>query len=240
MTDPTPTRRFRPTPAWLICGLLVIEGLLWLSDRFQWPTWHKGYAVLISVAAVGLVFVVMLLWLIVALVFRLRFQFSILSLLVLTVAVALACSWLAVEMKAAREQGVLVNEFKSGGVKVQYDWEFDAGGNPLLTARPSGPAWLRTLLRDDFFSDVSDMSFGTDATDKSLEHLDGLTQLRCLFLGSTQVTDKGLEHLTGLTQIQTLWLSDTQVTDKGLEHLTGLTKLRTLASRLPRSRDWNT
>ena len=49
MTDATPTRRpFRPTPAWLIFGSLVVEGLLWLSERLQWPSWHKGYAVLIA------------------------------------------------------------------------------------------------------------------------------------------------------------------------------------------------
>ena len=72
MADSISKRRwFHPTPTWLILGLLVVECLLWLSDRFQWPTWHKGYAVLIAVAAVGVVFVAMLLWLVVALVFRL-------------------------------------------------------------------------------------------------------------------------------------------------------------------------
>ena len=103
MTAPTPTRRpFRPTPAWLIYGLLVVEGLLWLSERFQWPTWHKGYAVLTAVAVVGGAMILMLLWFIASLVFRWRFQFSIRSLLVLTVAVAAMCSWMAVEMKKAR------------------------------------------------------------------------------------------------------------------------------------------
>ncbi len=94
MTDPTPKPRwFHPTPAWLIAALLAVEGLLFLSERYRWPTWHKGYAVLIAVAAVGVVFVVMLLWLIVALVFRRRFQFSIRSLLILVVVVALPFSW---------------------------------------------------------------------------------------------------------------------------------------------------
>ena len=75
MNDPTPTRRWlHPTPTWLIVALLVVEGLLFLSDRFQWPTWHKGYAVLIAVAAVGMVFVVMLLWLSIALLFHLPFS----------------------------------------------------------------------------------------------------------------------------------------------------------------------
>ena len=68
MTDDLPKRRwFWPTPGWLVVGLLVVEGLLWLSERFQWPTWHKGYAVLIAVAAVGATFVLMLLWLVASL-----------------------------------------------------------------------------------------------------------------------------------------------------------------------------
>ena len=37
MTDPTHTRcRFHPTPDWLVLGLLVVEGLLWLSERYRW------------------------------------------------------------------------------------------------------------------------------------------------------------------------------------------------------------
>jgi hypothetical protein len=148
MTDVTPKPRwFHPTPSWLILVLLVVEGLLWLSERFQWPTWHKGYAVLIAVAAVAVVFVVMLLWLLVSLVFRLRFQFSIRSLLILTVAVALPCSWLAVEMKAAREQRDVVDELTKMHGLVQYDWQVNVDGNPLPNAQPPGPEWLRTLLQ---------------------------------------------------------------------------------------------
>ncbi len=36
MTEPKPTRRLYPTPASLIYGLLVVEGLLWLSERYRW------------------------------------------------------------------------------------------------------------------------------------------------------------------------------------------------------------
>ena len=63
MTDPTPTRRFRLTPAWLIYGLLVVEGLLWLSERYRWFWFNekKGWTVLIAVAVVGVVLLVMLL-----------------------------------------------------------------------------------------------------------------------------------------------------------------------------------
>ena len=53
-TDPK-VRWYRPTPAWLVLGLLVVEGLLWLSERYQWFWFNakKGWTVLIAVAVVG-------------------------------------------------------------------------------------------------------------------------------------------------------------------------------------------
>ena len=54
---PTPAhlyrRWYRLTPDRLVLLLLVVEALLWLSDRLGWPAWHKGYAVLTAVAVVG-------------------------------------------------------------------------------------------------------------------------------------------------------------------------------------------
>src|SRR5271166_4349850 len=79
--EPVKRRWFHPTPGKLVIGLLVLECLLWLSNWLGWPHWHKGYAVLVSVATVGVVMLMMLLWFAVALVFRCRFQCSIRSLL---------------------------------------------------------------------------------------------------------------------------------------------------------------
>ena len=77
---------------------------------------HKGWTVLIAVASVGVFFLLMFLWFLAALVFRLRFQFGLLSLLVLTVVVALPFAWLETEMKQAREQkGVVEAIEKAGG-----------------------------------------------------------------------------------------------------------------------------
>ena len=225
MTTPTPKPRwFHPTPSWLIVALLVVEGLLWLSDRFQWPTWHKGYAVLIAVAAVGVVFVVMLLWLVVALGFRVRFQFSIRLLLILTVVVAIPFSWLAVEMKAAKEQQEAVKEIGKLGGSIEYDWEDDASGVP----NAPGPEWLRKLLGDDFFGAVVGDINGREFTDEGLAHLAGLTRLHWLIFNNTQITDAGLANLAGLTQLQQLSLNDTQITDGGLAHLAGLNQLHYL------------
>jgi hypothetical protein len=47
--QPTPKPRcFRPRPGSLILALLVVEALLWLSERFQWFGFnqHKGWTVL--------------------------------------------------------------------------------------------------------------------------------------------------------------------------------------------------
>ena len=242
-------RWYHLTPDRLIVALLPVEGLLWLSERFQWFGFneHKGWTVLVAIASIGVAMLVMLLWLVAALLFRVRFQFSIRSLLVLTVAVAIPCSWLAVEMKEAREQRAAVEEIRKlgGGVYALYDYEFTS------TQQPPGPVWLRRLLGDDCFVSVvkvmladtriTDVWLGrlkgwtrlqelelskSKITDAGLKHLKGLTQLRQLFLGGTKVTDAGLEHLRGLMQLQDLRLNGTQVTDAGLECLKGLPQLR--------------
>ena len=93
MADDLPTLRwYHLTPERLVLTLLVIEGLLWLSERFRCSP--KGWAVLIAVPSIGIALVLMLVWFAVAVVFRRRFQFSVRSLLVLTIAVALPFSWL--------------------------------------------------------------------------------------------------------------------------------------------------
>ena len=103
--DATKKRRwYCPTPGWLVLGSLAVTGLLWLSNWLGWPAWHKGYAVLAAVAGVGMVLAVMLLWWLAALVFRWRFQFAVRTLLVLALAVALPCSWMAVELKKAEQE----------------------------------------------------------------------------------------------------------------------------------------
>ena len=146
-------RWYRATPDRLILALLAVECLLWLSQRFQWFGFnhHKGWSVLIALAVVGTAFLLMLLWFLAGLLFRWRFQFGIRSLLVLTVAVAVPCSWFSWEMKQAREQKAAVATIKTLNGGFRYDYEFDASKNYLPKAQPPGPAWLRSLLEDDFF-----------------------------------------------------------------------------------------
>jgi len=218
MTDAKPKLGwYRLTPAWLIYGLLVVQGLLWLSEWFQWPSWHKGYAVLSAVAVVGVVVMAMLLWLIVALLFRFRFQFGIRSLLIMTVAVAIPCSWLAVEMKAAKEQREAAAALEELGATVTWD------------KSAPGPAWLRGVLGEYFFARGIRVGLqGVEATDSTLEPLRALDQLQDLVIWSNNVTDAGLEYLKGLRDLKKLTLPCLNVTDAGVEHLAGLNQVEDL------------
>ncbi len=220
-------RWFHLTPGRVVIGLLAVEGLLWASERFGWLGWHKGYAVLTGVAVVAAAFAAMTLWFIVALLFRLRFQFSIRSLLVLVVAVALPFSWLGVEMKRAREQRATVETIRTNGGEA---WYCDVH-HLLWTRIPVATApewkWLWAVLDDDFFNDVVSVNMGSPSEENSvadgdLECLVQLPQLKSLFfhyLNKPKITDAGLGHLRGLTHLQYLDIQGTAVTAEGVARL---------------------
>jgi hypothetical protein len=175
MDATTQARWFHLTPGRFVIGLLVVEVLLWLSERIGWLGWHKGYAVLTCVVLVGGAICLMLFWFVAALIFRWRSQFSLRSLLLSAVVVALPCSWMAVEIRAARNQQETVELVRRRGGFITYDYQLDAFGN-LESARvppvdygrrrhlraedlmgpgvPYGPRWLHSVLGDDFFASV--------------------------------------------------------------------------------------
>ncbi len=244
METPEKRRWYRPTPGWLVLGSLLLTGLIWLSSWLGWPAWHKGYAVLAAVAGVGMVLAVMLLWWLAALLFRWRFQFSIRSLLVLTLAVALPCSWLAVEAKRAKEQYKVLR-----GLQVVYEWQISAPGVLRPNATQPGPHWLRQLLGNDFFQDAFWVKVSNDGEieqvkrlsrlqelsangarldDAAMAHISTLVELRDLRLTDTNVSDTGLQYLAGLSRLQRLTLKGTRITDAALKHLEGLTRLQEL------------
>ena len=231
MAAPPQTRWFHPTPGRFVLALLAVEVLLWLSDRFGWLGWHKGYAVLTGVAVVGVAMVLLLVWFAVALVFRRRFQFSLRSLLALVVVVALPCSWLAVEVQAAKRQKDAVTAILSAcrpldcrpvGPSVWYDYQVDESGLCLFPPRQPGPEWLLGILGDDFFANV----LIADAhADFGLEHLTALKSLRGLALASNEFSDAKLSYLKCLTHLKSLDLEWTHVTDEGLRNIEGLSGL---------------
>jgi hypothetical protein len=156
------------------------------------------------------------------------FQFSLRTLLIFTLIVAIACAWLGRKIERKRKEREAVEATVKLGGLVTCDYE-KAG-----VAEPPGPDWLRNLLGEYFFSEVVSVDRSvpheSDASvsDAELVNLKGFTQLQTLQIAGADVTDAGLEHLKGLTQFHRLVLRNTKVTDAGLEHLKGLTQLRTL------------
>jgi len=206
-----------------------VECLLWLSNRLDWPHWHKGFAVLVAVTSVGVVLVTLLLWFAIALISRLKFQFTIRTMLILTIAVALPFSWLAVGMKAAREQKEAVATIVSGGGHVSYDWQVDTNFGYLPNAQPKCPSWLRGVLGDDFFGEVvyvhfvGSLSQFTEAKQGRLRCLNQIKKLM-LFSNSGEATDADLKCLAGLPHLRVLMCFTTR--DPSLE-------MKTLQQALP-------
>ncbi len=175
-------RWFQITPGRLLVVLLAVEGLLWLSERFH--RLPKGWPAVIAIGAVGAFLLLMFLWFAAALLFRWRFQFSILSMLVLTVAVALPCAWLETEMQRARKQCEAASAIEELGGTVQRDFR---------------SPWLRNLLGDDLLNGIFLVDFShTHLTDSGLDQVKGLGELQGLWLGETQITDDGLVKLKAL------------------------------------------
>ena len=131
-------RWFHPTPGRIVIALLAVEALLRLSERFGLLGWHKGYAVLTAAAVVGAATPALLAWFALALVVRRQFQFSIRSLLVLVVVVALPCSWLGTEIRAAKAQNKAVQGIVDAGGWTTYDYSRDASGRYDGNSKGSG------------------------------------------------------------------------------------------------------
>jgi hypothetical protein len=239
-------RWFRLTPHQCLVTLLAVEGLLWLSNRLGWPSWHRGYAVLAALAAVAATMLLMLLWFADAMLFRRRFQFGIHSLLVLTAAVALACGWLSWERTKAREQQDAVAAIRKAGLMCVYDYECDARGF-WVPGCWGGPTWfwLQPWFGNDFLSDVVGVepeggpalprvpfdfyvTSGRKVRDQDLLHLKAFPRLRNLDLESTSITDSGVACIAELGGLERLRLSCTNLGDKDMVRIASLSNLREL------------
>ena len=98
------------------------------------------------------------------------FQFSLRSFLVV---LTIGCLWLGWQVDGVREQRRAIKAVEALGGIARYDWQpkllvyRKPGRKPVfllsnqIELTPAGPAWLRSILGDDFFQDVELVMFST-------------------------------------------------------------------------------
>ena len=205
-------RWFRLTPDRVLVAFLALEGFLLLSEQFAWFAFnrHKGYTVLIAVASVGVAMLLILLWFLAALIFRWRFQYSIRSLLLVTVVVASPCSWMAVQRETAQKQRAVVEELRTAGEWVSYDYQFDSNGDLIPNAEPPAPAWIRRLVGDDFFADPTMVQFITEPLpEKLLPTIGQLPSLTWVDLSELSAASEPFKAISTLPHLTFLELDGT-------------------------------
>ena len=221
----------RVTPLHVALALLALEAILAIYECFRFRTCafneQKGWTVLIALAVVAATFALLGLWLIFALVFRLRFQYSLRTLLLFVLCVTFPCCWFATERHQAREQERIVDNIVRQGGGLTYGYQVDHLGESYwqTDSPPTTPLYLRRVLGEFFFTDVVGVDFGRKV---DLRCLEGLRHLRWLYL-YYDVTDEGLEPLERLTGLELLVVVSPRVTDAGLEHLERLSRLKLLS-----------
>jgi len=186
------------------------------------------------------------------------FQFSLRTLLIFTLIVAVACAWLGRKNERKRKEREATEAIVKLGGEVWHDRELAPGVWFMLVQSPSEPNSLERFIGENFTCDVVGVSFkslgqsyrfadeeavllsslpqlqkldldGTLVTDSGLSNIKDLSHLRSLDLSFTGVTDAGLAQLKNWPRLEALGLEGTNVTDAGLVNLRGLTELKWLA-----------
>jgi hypothetical protein len=121
-----------------------------------------------------------------------RMKLTIRTFLIVITAIGI---WLGVLTDKAQRQRRAVTRIREMGGWVAYDWQT----TPHLTSHPPGPTWLRAMVGDDFFQEVTVVTFwDTAATD--LSPLADLPHLKELSIPGPYVTD--ISPLAGLKQLE--------------------------------------
>jgi hypothetical protein len=229
-------------PGHLLFLLLATEGILLVIEQFGWIP--KGWPVLAAIMSICMMLIILFIWFLLALLEHWQFQYSLRFLIVLTVAVAIPFSWLAVEMKTAGEQRAIIEEIRKLGGTCGYETRetslakqlglYDLFGDIYfidlesvdLSRSPNADSALERLS----LTAVKKLYLGNSlVTDGGLKNIKGLSHLNWLSLDKTNITDDGLIHLKGLNNLNSLWLDETKITDVGMEHIKGLPTLEELS-----------
>ncbi|MEK6234406.1 MAG: hypothetical protein N2C14_06820 [Planctomycetales bacterium] len=124
--------------------------------------------------------------------------YSLRGMFALMVIASVGFAWFGAVWNAKQREREAVAAFEELGAAFIYDYQLNEDGewiNPPLD--PPGPAWLRSLLGDDWSAAPQHLQLTANihVTDADLVHLRELKQLKTLAIAFTQVTDEGVAEL---------------------------------------------
>ncbi|MCH8289836.1 hypothetical protein IH992_01855 [Candidatus Poribacteria bacterium] len=112
---------------------------------------------------------------------------------------------------------------------------------PLIVLRVAknevSDAGIEHLLDSVPKEQIEELDFHcTNTTDRTLTHLEGMSNLRILDLGWLPLTDEGIKPLMSLPKLEELYINDTHITDRCIPNLATLKSLRYLCLKQKRTR----
>lgn len=102
-------------------------------------------------------------------------RFLTFSLRTIFVLLTLFAVWLGFVVRRAHKQRDAVHAIEALGGAAIYDWQQDPPAGvftaypPPVAGQPPGPAWLRRMVGDDFFQNVSGVDFGSPIAPTRIE-----------------------------------------------------------------------
>jgi hypothetical protein len=181
------------------------------------------------------------------------FQYSLRSLFLFTLVVAVTLGLIMNRVNQSRQQQVAlahifaafekaprIDPDRAGGALVRYAYQLDRSGQFDASAELPWPKWLVQWAGVDFFSDVTELQVSyCQMRDYDLQELEpylmSLHALRKLHLGpstgpsdSVDISDDGLDHLAGLNRLDELTLEGPQFTDASVTRLAKMANLKSV------------
>lgn len=160
---------------------------------------------------------------------RRRLAFGLRTLMLFVLAVAAVLGW---KVHRAKVQRRAVARIEAAGGAVTYDFSF-GGESPSdrPASEPPAPAWLRRAIGDEFFQEVTAVSFhGVKMlwTGDVLAPIDDLDHLLSLTLSGRAIAPTDLEWIGRSRSLRILELRQADINDSGLSILANARRLRRL------------
>jgi hypothetical protein len=137
-----------------------------------------------------------------------RLRFSLRTLLIITVLVAIPSAWLGKHWLRTRVQRPMVAKIKANGGQVYYDYQSDRK-NFDSSKTPPGWAPLRAMLGDDFFATVKVAIYGNNFPPQIIDiEFEQLSDLEQIYINAKKVPETTIAKLASLKKLNSLVLAD--------------------------------